>query len=115
MKIGIGIDTGGTYTDAVLYDFHSRTVVAKAKALTTRENLAVGIEAAMSSLPQGQLVKAEIVGLSTTLATNACVENKGGRARLMFWGGPQGGGIHWGALWPAGYGDDRISGTGCTF
>lgn len=96
MKIGIGIDTGGTYTDAVLYDFHSRTVVAKAKALTTRENLAVGIEAAMSSLPQGQLVKAEIVGLSTTLATNACVENKGGRARLMFWGVDRKvGGIHW--------------------
>ena len=43
MKIGIGIDTGGTYTDAVLYDFHSRTVVAKAKALTTRENLAVDV------------------------------------------------------------------------
>ena len=33
MKIGIGIDTGGTYTDAVLYDFHSKTVLAKAKAL----------------------------------------------------------------------------------
>ncbi len=86
MKIGIGIDTGGTYTDAVLYDFHSKTVLAKAKALTTRENLAIGIEASLSCLPQDQLVKAEIVGLSTTLATNACVENKGGRARLMFWG-----------------------------
>ena len=25
MRLGIGIDTGGTYTDAVLYDFdHSR-------------------------------------------------------------------------------------------
>ena len=86
MKIGIGIDTGGTYTDAVLYDFHSKTVLAKAKALTTRENMAIGIEASLSCLPQDQLVKADIVGLSTTLATNACVENKGGRVRLMFWG-----------------------------
>ena len=86
MKIGIGVDTGGTYTDAVLFDFHSKEVLAKAKALTTRENLAVGIENALNSLPEERLLQAEIVGLSTTLATNACVENKGGRAQLMFWG-----------------------------
>ena len=32
-RIGIGIDTGGTYTDAVAYDFDARTVLATAKAL----------------------------------------------------------------------------------
>ena len=31
--------------------------------------------------------KAEIISLSTTLATNACVEDKGGRAKLIFFGG----------------------------
>ena len=35
MKLGIGIDTGGTCTDAVLYDFETSTVLGKNKALTT--------------------------------------------------------------------------------
>ena len=30
--------------------------------------------------------EAEVIALSTTLATNACVENKGGRAKLIFFG-----------------------------
>ena len=38
----LGFDTGGTYTDAVLFS-EERGVVAKAKALTTRHDLAVGI------------------------------------------------------------------------
>ena len=36
--LNLGIDTGGTYTDAVLFD-HDPGVVAKAKALTTRHDL----------------------------------------------------------------------------
>ena len=38
----LGIDTGGTYTDAVLWS-EAGGVAAKAKALTTRHDLAVGI------------------------------------------------------------------------
>ena len=30
--VGLGIDAGGTYTDAVIYDFTSSKVIAKAKA-----------------------------------------------------------------------------------
>lgn len=37
--IGIGIDTGGTYTDAVVYNLEKREIMAGAKALTTREDL----------------------------------------------------------------------------
>ena len=37
MRLGIGIDTGGTYTDAVIYDFESGSIVGTAKALTTKE------------------------------------------------------------------------------
>ena len=33
---GIGIDTGGTYTDAVVYDFETRKILDSSKALTTR-------------------------------------------------------------------------------
>lgn len=80
MKIGIGIDTGGTCTDAVVYDFAEKKVLASAKSLTTKQDLAVGIENSLNKLPEELLRKAEVVALSTTLATNACVEGKGGKA-----------------------------------
>ncbi|MFZ7133596.1 MAG: hydantoinase/oxoprolinase family protein [Eubacteriales bacterium] len=86
MKLGIGIDTGGTYTDGVIYDFEAKTIMAKGKALTTSENLSVGIGNVLDKLPLDFLKKAEIVSLSTTLATNACVEEKGGRGKLIFIG-----------------------------
>jgi N-methylhydantoinase A/oxoprolinase/acetone carboxylase beta subunit len=86
MKIGVGIDTGGTYTDAVIYDFHAKKVLGTAKALTTKEDLSIGIGKALDGLPPDLVKKAEVISLSTTLATNACVENKGGRAKLLFIG-----------------------------
>lgn len=86
MRIGIGIDTGGTYTDAVAYDLDAERVLCSRKALTTKEDLSVGIGNALDGLPRDLLHGAEIISLSTTLATNACVENKGGRAKLLFIG-----------------------------
>jgi activator of 2-hydroxyglutaryl-CoA dehydratase len=41
-ELALGIDTGGTFTDAVLLA-DGRRVVATAKALTTHWNLAIGI------------------------------------------------------------------------
>ncbi len=87
MKIGLGIDTGGTYTDAVLYDFETQTVLSSSKALTTKENLAVGIGNSLDGLDADLLSRVKMVSLSTTLATNACVEDKGGRGKLIFIGG----------------------------
>jgi len=86
MKIGIGIDTGGTYTDAVAYDFKTGKVLAKGKALTTKQNLTVGIGNAVDSLPEEVLKQAKIIALSTTLSITACVEGKGGRAKLVMIG-----------------------------
>ena len=86
MNYGIGIDTGGTYTDAVLYCFDTRTVVARAKALTDSGNLSHSIDEALSGLPETCFPKVGSVAISTTLATNACVEGKGGRARLVLVG-----------------------------
>ena len=79
MKLGIGIDTGGTYTDAVVYRFADKAVLASAKALTTKEDLSQGILAALGKLDPSLLRQADIAALSTTLATNACVEGKGSR------------------------------------
>lgn len=86
VNIGLGIDTGGTYTDAVIYDYAAQMVLASAKALTTKEDLSVGIGMAIDNLPQEVLQRVELVSLSTTLATNACVEDRGGRAKLIFIG-----------------------------
>ncbi|HWI54710.1 MAG TPA: hydantoinase/oxoprolinase N-terminal domain-containing protein, partial [Desulfobacteria bacterium] len=50
MKIGIGIDTGGTYTDAVIYDCYNQTVLSTTKALTTKDDLSRGIKNALDGL-----------------------------------------------------------------
>lgn len=84
--IAIGIDTGGTCTDAVVYDAASHQVLSYGKTLTTKKDLKVGILEALRCLDQELLKKAEHISLSTTLATNACVEGKGGRAKLVFIG-----------------------------
>ena len=84
--IGIGIDTGGTCTDAVIFDSKSRKVLSWAKALTTKNDLKIGILEAMRGLDEKLLHEADYIALSTTLATNACVEDKGGRAKLVFIG-----------------------------
>src|SRR5690606_13936075 len=91
----LGIDTGGTYTDAVLWAEGSApgptagTVVAKAKALTTRHDLAVGISGAVDRvLAEAGVDPAAIklASMSTTLATNALVEGQGGRVALVMIG-----------------------------
>ena len=76
MLFSLGIDTGGTFTDAVLLDAQRR-VCASAKALTTRFDLSVGIGGALDKLPPGMLEQVELVSLSTTLTTNSVVEGKG--------------------------------------
>lgn len=86
MKIGIGIDTGGTCTDAVIYNFEKREILAYAKTHTTKDDLSRGIYRVLDKLPRDLVEQADVVALSTTLATNACVENKGGRAKLLMFG-----------------------------
>lgn len=77
----IGIDTGGTYTDAALVDTQAGEVRATAKAVTTKGNLALGVGDALAAVFEAQrAVKGEeiaMVCLSTTLATNAIVEGHG--------------------------------------
>jgi N-methylhydantoinase A/oxoprolinase/acetone carboxylase beta subunit len=78
-ELWIGLDTGGTYTDAVALE-NGRNVIASAKALTTHWDLSVGLGAALRSvlhaLPEGARQRISLVSVSTTLATNAVVENR---------------------------------------
>ncbi|WP_102224390.1 hydantoinase/oxoprolinase N-terminal domain-containing protein [Acidimangrovimonas sediminis] len=125
MAVLLGVDTGGTYTDAVVIDEAAGAgaaswaapgevpgappgargiapepdgmcdgrVIAAAKSLTTRADLALGIGRAVdAALAQAGVLPAEValVSLSTTLATNALVEGQGGRVALVFIGfGPE--------------------------
>jgi N-methylhydantoinase A/oxoprolinase/acetone carboxylase beta subunit len=90
VPILLGLDTGGTYTDAVLFD-PKEGVLASAKALTTKHNLSIGLKGAIEKvlphLPEG-VAPAEIalVSMSTTLATNAIVEAHGAPICLILAG-----------------------------
>jgi len=79
-SLTIGIDTGGTFTDAVLMNQESQ-IIAKAKALTTHGDLSIGIGEAIATIitncDLAQKTDAiQLVSVSTTLATNAVVENR---------------------------------------
>jgi N-methylhydantoinase A/oxoprolinase/acetone carboxylase beta subunit len=85
MTYSLGVDTGGTYTDAVILHGEDR-VIATAKSLTTRHDLAEGIgKAVRAVLAEAGIDPAQIglASLSTTLATNALVEDRGGRVALI--------------------------------
>ncbi|MGR2740849.1 hydantoinase/oxoprolinase N-terminal domain-containing protein [Billgrantia sp. Q4P2] len=76
MGYRLGIDTGGTFTDAVLLN-EADQVVAMAKRLTTRLDLQQGIADALGALPTDLLSQVDLVSLSSTLTTNSAVEGKG--------------------------------------
>lgn len=80
---GLGIDAGGTYTDAAVFEWSSRKVVAKAKTPTTHWDYAIGISGALDKLPSELLRQVEEVAVSTTLATNAIVEGRGQKVGLL--------------------------------
>jgi N-methylhydantoinase A/oxoprolinase/acetone carboxylase beta subunit len=94
MHISLGIDTGGTYTDAVLVDHDTGAVLASAKSLTTRHDLALGIGGAIRAVfaapntTGATITPAQItlVALSTTLATNTLAEGQRGAVCLLLVG-----------------------------
>ena len=82
MSFILGVDTGGTYTDAVILEDEER-VIAFSKALTTHSDLSLGIGSAIQKAVKQRNTapeKISLVSLSTTLATNALVEGQGDRA-----------------------------------
>ncbi len=86
MALTLGIDTGGTYTDAVLFDTATGTVMAKAKSLTTKHDLTEGVRGAVDKVIGKSGTEIGLVSISTTLATNAIVEGQGSPAALVLVG-----------------------------
>lgn len=90
-RLHLGVDTGGTFTDAAVLDGSTHEVLATAKSLTTKDDLAIGVTRAIAdatkALPEG-LSSTDIafVSVSTTLATNAVVEGHGDAVAAVFIG-----------------------------
>ena len=91
----IGIDAGGTYTDSIIATQRDVVVLSKAKAPTTPRDLLIGIRASVAQLDWPDPKRIRSVCLSTTLATNAIAENKGGMPGLVFMPGVSGAEIDW--------------------
>jgi N-methylhydantoinase A/oxoprolinase/acetone carboxylase beta subunit len=83
---GLGIDTGGTNTDAVVVDLRTAKVLAKAKARTTHYDLSIGLGEAVDKVREihgGDDLQLNLIGVSTTLATNSILEGVGGEVGLI--------------------------------
>ena len=84
--LGLGIDTGGTFTDAAIIDMDTMEILTKAKSPTTYQDLSIGLLGAVDGvIATGKFAVEEIkvVGLSTTLATNSILTGKGGTVGLI--------------------------------
>ena len=77
-KVRIGIDVGGTFTDAVVIDAETYEVIAKRKIPTThKEGVARGVVQIISTLMEENKIAPEDVAFiahGTTQATNALLE-----------------------------------------
>ncbi len=83
----LGIDVGGTHTDAVLID--NFTVCRKAKVVTDEKNLLTSLLAVTTELVDADTVaRLERVVLSTTISTNAIVQNKVDPVGMIVVSGP---------------------------
>ncbi|MEW6333910.1 MAG: hydantoinase/oxoprolinase family protein [Thermodesulfobacteriota bacterium] len=83
----LGIDVGGTHTDAVLIDHTG--VLKKTKVPTDDGNLLSSLLAVTSALADGDMTgRMERVVLSSTLSTNAIVQNRVDRVGMMVISGP---------------------------
>ncbi|MDW7740224.1 MAG: hydantoinase/oxoprolinase family protein [Bacillota bacterium] len=91
-NLALGIDTGGTFTDGVIFDLEKKSVKAKTKVETTRHNLTFAVNRCLDQLieafqesnsGQVDIGQIKMVSLSTTLATNAIVEGQGAEVGLI--------------------------------
>lgn len=91
-NLALGIDTGGTFTDGVIFDLDRKTVEATTKVETTRHNLTLAINRCLDNLVKAlaernrdhlDIRQVKMVSLSTTLATNAIVEGQGAEVGLI--------------------------------
>ncbi|AKB52907.1 Hydantoinase [Methanosarcina barkeri str. Wiesmoor] len=77
MYFSLGIDAGGTYTDAVIIRDSDGSVIESSKALTTYPDPLPGMKNAIDALNSEHLKDIKLVSVSTTLSTNTILESTG--------------------------------------
>ena len=83
----VGLDMGGTHVDAVL--IHQGEIIEATKRPTDRSNMLQSILDTLESLLSGQdPSRIERINLSTTISTNAIVENKTDPVGMIIQCGP---------------------------
>ncbi len=83
----LGIDVGGTHTDAVLVQ--NFQLIKKAKVLTDQTNIMASLlEAAEQLISDNNINDIQRMVLSTTISTNAIVQNKTNRVAMVLLSGP---------------------------
>lgn len=83
----LGIDVGGTHTDAVLVNEDG--IVSTFKERTDKKNLLKTVTSALKEVTAGiDVKKIKNINLSTTLSTNAIIENKLEKTGLFISSGP---------------------------
>ena len=83
----LGIDVGGTHTDAVLVQ--NFQLIKKAKVLTDQTNIMASLlEAADRLISDNYTNDIKRIVLSTTISTNAIVQNKTNRVAMVLLSGP---------------------------
>lgn len=84
VPLAVGLDTGGTFTDAVLVEMKGGRVLKTAKHPTTHHRLGLGISRALEAVTADVAPeRVRRMAFSTTLATNAVVEGRGARVGLL--------------------------------
>jgi N-methylhydantoinase A/acetone carboxylase, beta subunit len=86
MHYGLGIDAGGTYTDAVIVRGSDGMIVDAKKSFTTYPYIEQAIKNVLDELDQNYLKDVNLVSVSTTLSTNALLENTGKPVGLILVG-----------------------------
>ena len=77
MSYSLGIDAGGTYTDAVLLRDEDNIIIQSNKALTSYPDPLDGIKRSINGLDPECLKNVKVVSVSTTLSTNSILEGTG--------------------------------------
>lgn len=77
MTYSLGIDAGGTYTDAVLLRDEDNIIIQSSKALTSYPDPLDGIKRSIDGLDPSCLKNVKVVSVSTTLSTNSILEGTG--------------------------------------
>ncbi|MBX9844527.1 MAG: hydantoinase/oxoprolinase family protein [Xanthobacteraceae bacterium] len=79
----IGIDVGGTFTDAIVFDSSKGKFLAAFKIPSTPSDPGNAVVAAIEKIAQSIKIDGAIVFHGTTIGTNILIERKGARAALL--------------------------------